>query len=109
MQGVPVREGLQLFFKIVRDKSIKEAIVFAAWLIVFLLISFAVQRCPCRISCSRCLCCVLCTLASEAYVRVQQLWDAHLAYTQNTALSNNFITQNIGECVCLPAFVAALV
>jgi hypothetical protein len=45
LQGFPVREGLQLIFKIVRDKSIKEALLFALYFGVFLLISFEVW-CP---------------------------------------------------------------
>jgi hypothetical protein len=42
-QGVPVREGLQLLYKIVRDKSIKEALLFMAYFGVFLLIAYAVR------------------------------------------------------------------
>lgn len=41
-QGVPVREGLQLTYKIVRDKSIKEAAVFCVYFATFLLISYEV-------------------------------------------------------------------
>ncbi len=42
LQGLPVREMLQLQFKIVRDKSIKEALLFGLYFSVFLLIAFQV-------------------------------------------------------------------
>jgi hypothetical protein len=41
-QGLPVRELLQLQFKIVRDKSIKEAMLFGLYFAVFLLVAFQV-------------------------------------------------------------------
>jgi hypothetical protein len=43
-QGLPVRELLQLQFKIVRDKSIKEAMLFGLYFAVFLLVAFQVRR-----------------------------------------------------------------
>ena len=43
VQGLPVRELLQLQFKIVRDKSIKEAMLFGLYFAVFLLIAFQVR------------------------------------------------------------------
>ena len=42
VQGVPVREGLQLLYKITRDKTIKEAIVFVAYFGVFMLVIYSV-------------------------------------------------------------------
>ena len=42
-QGLPIREGLQISFKIVRDKSIREALIFLLYMGVFLLISFVVR------------------------------------------------------------------
>lgn len=39
-----MRETLQLTFKVVRDKSIKEAMVFAVYFSIFLLIVFEVRR-----------------------------------------------------------------
>ena len=100
-QGVPVREGLQLLFRIVRDKSIKEAILFGIYVIIFLLISFQVcalprsHRVPCAAG-------VLTPLIPCAL----QLWDAHSAFLQNDALNNIFVRGNFGEYVGRSATVA---
>ncbi|MDR3740328.1 MAG: hypothetical protein P4L40_15040 [Terracidiphilus sp.] len=46
-QGIAVREGLQILYRIVRDKSIFEALLFAVYLGVFMFVAFAVRGRDC--------------------------------------------------------------
>lgn len=113
-----MREALQLTFKVVRDKSIKEAMVFTVYFAIFLLIAFEVSRphviaqsCPFWTHVPKCVCmlfvilyeiacaaCVFCRHSALALAsQPVQLWNGEIASASNLTLNGWFSSNDIGE------------